>query len=170
MHGDKSDWIAEKGIQYIIIMIVIMVILAHIMPNAISLTHEISRGKDRGNLACWVIFILIMPLCGLLAYRMHDRGYYIFSYPLTWFIPLTMTLIPTRYNDSGHIVAAIYLFVLMVSMSIFFIVRSDYAPFLKWKIGIILVACLLGFNGIGITEKILVFETALSLYLVNKII
>jgi hypothetical protein len=170
MHGDTSDWIARRGIEWILISIVVLVALSHVVPNSISIGHEISRGKDHGNIACWLIFILIVPLCGLLAYRMHDREYYIFSYPLTWFVPLSLVLMPTHYNDSVHIASAVSLFVLMISMCVFFMVRSDYAHLVKFKVAIIIFACLLGFNGIGITEKVLIIETSVSLYLVNRIV
>jgi heme A synthase len=170
MHGDRFDVIAEKGIDIAIIGILIMVILSHITPNSISFTEEISRGKDQGNIACWILFLLVAPLCGLMAYRMHDRGYFIFSYPLTWFVPLVLVLLPTKFYDLVHIIPAITLFVLMVAMAAFFLSRSDYAHMLKVKVAVIILSLLLLAVGIGVTEKVLIIETMISLYLINRVI
>jgi heme A synthase len=170
MHGDKIDFMAERGVDISIIGIVLMVIVAHFVPDAISMTDEISRGKDNGNVACWLLFLLVAPLCGCMAYRMHDRGYYVFSYPLTWFVPLVFVLLPTKCYDMVHIIPAVTLFVLMVIMAGVFLSRSDYAHVLKIKAAAVVLAFLLLAVGIGVTEKILVVETMVSLYLVNRVI
>ena len=170
MHGDRIDVVAERIADLSILGIFISLILAHFVPNAISLSEEVSRGKDHGNVACWMTFLLVAPLCGSMAYRMHDRGYYIFSYPLTWFVPLVLVLLPTKCYDLVHIIPAIVLFILMVAMATVFLSRSDYAHMLKVKVAVVVLAFLLLAVGIGVTEKLIIAETMLSMYLINRVI
>ena len=170
MRFDDLDFNCYICIKFCCIAVLALLILCHFVPNSLEIHQEISYGKDRGNIACVAMMLLIIPLSLAPSLRLYDRGYHLFSFLISWIIPLSLVMIPTKYNDKSHIFSSLYVFVLITFTCWFFINNSKYSRFIKLKMLFIGVAILTLFTGFGIAERLLIIEGCISVLALNEIL
>lgn len=168
MLSNNLDSKFSSIINWAIISLLILLILAHIIPPTIYIFEEFSFGHDKGNLPSTLLMGMIAIIAGALAYRLHYRQKYFFSYSISWLVPIMFIVMSTDIRSNLHDISALCLIIFTYVVTSIFFVMSAYSFLAKYKIMLILLFVPLGFFSFGLLQKILVLESCLSFYIINR--
>lgn len=165
---DRIDSQFYKTINIFLVCLLILLFLAHIIPPTIEVLEEFSFGHDKGNLPSTLLMAMIAMIAGALAYRLHYRKQYFFSYATSWLIPIMFIVMLTDIRSTLHDIAALTLISLAYITTTIFFFQSRYSWVGKIKILLIFLFFPLGFFSFGLLQKVLVVESCISFYIMNQ--